>query len=160
MRYCLALSLAIMTLCGLLTGQTATSLKVNPEIEKEILKIDNEKDQAMQRFVASRSQEDRAALDRIYDDGLVFVNTKGQLLTKAQRLEDLESGSLKFMSFGRDDYQLHIYGDTVVMTGRATSVVEYHGKMNRVPRRFTNVYIKTAGQWRLVAHQATTIAEQ
>jgi hypothetical protein len=87
------------------------------------------------------------------------VNTHGGLLSKAQRLEDLRSGSLKFISFGRDSYSLHVYGDTVVMTGRATSEVIYQGKVNRVPRRFTNVYIKLAGQWRLVAHQATTIAE-
>ena len=160
MRHWLAIPVMSIALLGLLRGQKAPSPDASSELEKQILKIDSEKDQAMQRFVASHGDEAGDVLDRIYADDLVFVNTHGQLLTKAQRLADLKSGNLKFMSFGRDDYRLHVYGDTVIMTGRATSVVEYQGKVNRVPRQFTNVYIKVGGQWRLVAHQATTIAEK
>jgi hypothetical protein len=159
MRFALVLSLAMLTIPGVLRGQKPDSTNANAEIEKEILKIDDEKDHAMQRYVASHGEVGGPELDQIYADDLVFVNTHGGLLTKAQRLEDLRSGNLKFISFGRDSYSLHVYGDTVVMTGRATSEVVYMGKVNRIPRRFTNVYIKMAGQWRLVAHQATTIAE-
>lgn len=159
MRFALVLSLAMLAIPAVLSGQRADSTNASAEIEKEILKIDDEKDHAMQRYVASHGAEGGPELEQIYGDDLVFVNTHGGLLTKAQRLEDLRSGSLKFISFGRDSYSLHVYRDTVVMTGRATSEVVYKGKVNRVPRRFTNVYIKLAGHWRLVAHQATTIAE-
>ena len=159
MRFAIVLSLAMLAIPGVLSGQRADRTNANAEIEKEILKIDDEKDHAMQRYVASHGEEGGPELEQIYGDDLVFVNTHGGLLTKAQRLEDLRSGSLKFISFGRDSYSLHVYGDTVVMTGRATSEVVYQGKVNRVPRRFTNVYVKLAGHWRLVAHQATTIAE-
>lgn len=105
-------------------------------------------------------QEGGAELDQIYADDLVFVTTHGALLAKAQRMEDLRSGNLKFISFGRDSYELHVYGDTVVMTGACNVRGDIPGKVNKVPRRFTNVYIKLGGQWRLVAHQATTISEQ
>lgn len=159
MRLALVLVLLVLTTARVLGGN-AEGANANADIEKEILKIDDEKDHAMQRYVASHGQDGGGDLDRIYGDDLVFVNTHGGLLNKAQRLEDLRSGSLKFISFGRDSYSLHVYGDTVVMTGRATSDVVYMGKENRVPRRFTNIYIKMAGQWRLVAHQATTIEEK
>ena len=105
---------------------------------------------AVRLFRQSKTRDYGEVLDRVYDEGLVFVNTHGQLLTKGQRLEDLRSGNLKFMSFGRDDYQLHIYGDTVVLNGRANSVVQFHGKVNRIPRKFTLTYIKLNGAWRLV----------
>jgi len=144
---------------GVVGGHKTGGANTTADVEKDILKIDDQKDHAMQRYVASHGEAGGAELDQIYADDLVFVNTRGTLLTKAQRLEDLRSGSLKFISFGRDSYSLRAYGDTVIMAGRATSVVEYQGKLNRVPRRFTNVYIKLNGQWRLVAHQATTIAE-
>jgi len=160
MRFALVLFLLAFTTPHIVGAGNADGANANADIEKEILKIDDEKDHAMQRYVASHGQEGGSDLDRIYGDDLVFVNTHGGLLNKAQRLEDLRSGSLKFISFGRDSYSLHVYGDTVVMTGRATSEVVYMGKENRVPRRFTNVYIKLAGQWRLVAHQATTIEEK
>lgn len=159
MRFVLVLFLVTLAIPGVVGGQKTDGANTNADIERQILKIDDEKDQAMQRYVASHGETGGAELDRIYGDDLVFVNTHGGLLSKAQRLEDLRSGSLKFISFGRDSYSLHVYGNTVVMTGRATSEVVYKGKVNRIPRRFTNVYIKLAGQWRLVAHQATTIAE-
>src|SRR5579864_9089402 len=161
MRPVLVLFFVAFAVPGVLGGgQKTDTASTHSDLEKQILKIDDEKDQAMQRYVASRGESGGSELDQIYGDDLVFVNTRGALLTKAQRMEDLRSGSLKFISFGRDSYSLHVYGDTVVMTGRATSEVVYMGKVNRVPRRFTNVYIKLAGQWRLVAHQATTIEEK
>jgi hypothetical protein len=159
MRSVLVLFLVTLAIGGVVGGQQTDGAKTNADVEKEILKIDDEKDHAMQRYVASHGEAGGAELDQIYADDLVFVTTRGTVLTKAQRLEDLRSGRLKFISFGRDSYSLRAYGDTVIMTGRATSIVEYHGKLNKVPRQFTNVYIKLNGQWRLVAHQATTIAE-
>jgi len=128
MRFALVLSLAMLTITGVLRGQKPESTNANAAIEKEILKIDDQKDHAMQRYVASHGKAGGLELDQIYADDLVFVNTHGGLLTKAQRLEDLRSGNLKFISFGRDSYSLHVYGDTVVMTGRATSEVVYMGK--------------------------------
>jgi ketosteroid isomerase-like protein len=160
MRSVFVLFLVTFAIRGVVGGQKTNGANANTDIEEQILKIDDEKDHAMQRFVASHGQSGGAELDQIYADDLVFVTTHGALLSKAQRMEDLSSGNLKFISFGRDSYELHVYGDTVVMTGRATSEVMYQGKVNKVPRRFTNVYIKLGGQWRLVAHQATTISEQ
>jgi ketosteroid isomerase-like protein len=160
MRSVLMLSLVTLAIHGIVGGQKTDGANANADIEKQILKIDDEKDHAMQRYVASHGEAGGAELDQIYADDLVFVTTHGALLSKAQRMEDLRSGNLKFISFGRDSYDLHVYGDTVVMTGRATSEVIYQGKVNKAPRRFTNVYIKLGGQWRLVAHQATTISEQ
>lgn len=159
MRSVLVLFLVTLAIPGVVDGQKADNA-TNADIEKQILKIDDEKDHAMQRYVASHGEAGGAELDQIYADDLVFVTTHGALLSKAQRMEDLRSGNLKFISFGRDSYSLHVYGETVVMTGRATSEVVYQGKVNKIPRRFTNVYIKLSGQWRLVAHQATTISEQ
>jgi ketosteroid isomerase-like protein len=123
------------------------------EIQKAILAVDNERYEAMQK-------KDMAALDRLHADGLVFINTKGRMLNKAEYLEEIRSGNLKFLSVETDDYTFCVYGDTVIMSGRAKSVVEYHGVVNKKPRRFTSVFIKMQGQWRLVAHQATLIADE
>jgi ketosteroid isomerase-like protein len=148
------LMLFILTLgsVGPIKSPVDTVVKTDAEIEKEVLSVEAERDQAMQK-------RDMAALDRIYADDIVIVNTRGRVLTKSQRLTDFQSGDLKFLSFGQDDYRFHVYGDTVVMTGRASSVVEYHGKVNSIPRRFTFTYIKLDGHWRLVAQNETLVAE-
>jgi ketosteroid isomerase-like protein len=147
---CLPFLIIAMVVLG--RGQLTTGTPANTGIEQEIINIEAQKDHAMQ----TREMD---VLDRIYADGLVFVNTRGQVLTKAERMAEFQSESVKYLSFEQGDYHFHIYGDTVVMTGRASSVVDYHGKVNRIPRRFTSVYVKLHGQWQLVAHQATLITK-
>jgi ketosteroid isomerase-like protein len=143
--------MALGVIC-LASAQDAKS-QSDADIQKTILAVDNERYEAMQK-------KDMAALDRLHADGLVFINTKGRMLNKAEYMEEIRSGNLKFLSVETDDYTFCFYGDTVIMSGRAKSVVEYHGVVNKRPRRFTSVFIKMQGQWRLVAHQATLIADE
>jgi len=119
-------------------------------VQQEVLKTEAARDEAMQKA-------DMAVLNHIYADNVVIVNTRGVHLTKAQRLADFQSGDLKFLSFDQGDYSFHIYGDTVILNGRANSVVQFHGKVNRVPRKFTLTYIKLNGAWRLIAQNETLI---
>jgi ketosteroid isomerase-like protein len=121
-------------------------------IEGEILKVEYQRDAAIQ-------SQDMAVLDRIQSDDLSFVNTRGIVLNKSQYMAEIKSGDLKFQSFHQDEYRFHIFGDTVVVTGRNTGVVEYHGKLNKTPRRFTIVYVKRNGEWKFVSYQATLIPE-
>jgi ketosteroid isomerase-like protein len=121
-------------------------------IEQEVLKVEAARDKAMQKA-------DMAVLKRIYADDIVIVNTRGRLLTKAERLADFKSGDLKFLSFDQGDYSFHIYGDTVILNGHANSVVQFHRKVNQIPRTFTLTYMKLNGEWRLVA-QNETLMEQ
>jgi len=146
------LPLLIIATVVLGRGQLTTGTAANTAVEQQIINIEAQKDHAMQ----TREMD---VLDHIYADDLSFVNTRGQVLTKAERMAEFQSESVKYLSFEQGDYRFHIYGDTVVMTGRASSVVDYHGKINRIPRRFTSVYVKLHGQWQLVAHQATLITE-
>lgn len=149
-------ALLAITAFGLIYGvraQDTPKHEASAELQKEILAVDNERYEAMKN-------RDMAAMDRLHADGLVFINTKGRLLNKAEYLEEVRSGNLKFLSVDTDEYHFYVYGDTVIMNGRANSVVEYHGVVNKKPRRFTSVFIKLQGQWKLVAHQATLIADE
>ena len=150
-----AVLLAATALSLVCAPQAQQSMKAesNEEIQKQILAVDKERYEAMEK-------RDMAALDRLHADGLVFINTKGRMLNKAEYLEEVRSGNLKFLSVDIDDYHWGFYGDTVIMNGRAKSTVEYHGVVNKRPRRFTSVFIKLQGQWRLAAHQATIIADE
>lgn len=104
-------------------------------------------------------ERDSAVLDRIYGDNLIFVNVAGRVLTKKDRVRSFESGDVNYISFRQGDYQVHMYGNTAVVSGASCSVVNYNGRIIKNPRRFTTVYVKLHGQWRYVAHQATIVAE-
>lgn len=147
---CLLLVIALGVPVCAVAGELKTSSASQERIQKEILKTEAERDEAMRKA-------DITVLNRIYADNVVIVNTLGRHLTKADRLADFQSGNLKFLSFDQGGYSFHIYGDTVVLVGRANSVVQFHGRVNRVPRRFTLTYVKRNGEWRLVAQNETLI---
>jgi ketosteroid isomerase-like protein len=157
MRRILLISLLTVAFAGMARAQGAAKSQADAspaeaEAEEEVLKVEHEKDQAMQKG-------DLATLTRIYGDGLIFVNPRGEVLSKAQRLADVKPGSLDYLNFKRDDYTLHVYGNTVVLTGVSRSVLHNHGKLIRTPRQFMQVYIKQGGQWRMVSHHANFVSE-
>jgi hypothetical protein len=134
----LLLSAANFLLVCLLAGQAKQDDKSVLQTENEVFKVEQARDQALQ-------QRDVALLDRIYSDQLVFVNTRGQLFTKAQRLSDLGAGKVEYFSYNQEGYAYHVYGDAVVMTGQTSSVVRFQGRLNKIPRQFTNIYVKDRG---------------
>lgn len=151
---CLALLAVLATVWpALLEAQAQPDVTQDGAAEKEILALETVKNEAMQKGVVK-------VLEPIYGDSLIFVNARGQVLTKQDRLKEFDSGSVKYQSFFQGDYRFHIYGSTAIVTGVACSVVDYHGRVNRIPRRFTSVYVKLDGRWRFVAHQATLASDE
>jgi ketosteroid isomerase-like protein len=114
-------------------------------VEEAIKKLDNERIQAQIHANAT-------ALDRIYAADFIGVGPSGTVRTKPQVILDFTSGDLKFQSITTDDVQVRVYGNTAVETGRSTMNGQDKGKT--VPRdtRFTRVWIKQHGRWRLVAN--------
>ncbi len=125
--------------------RTAKSAAPPEDVKEEILKVDEERNQALQKG-------DIATLDRIYSDDLVYTNATGVILTKAKHLEELKGRSLNFISFKHEDVQVTMHGDAAFLTGISKSVVEYHDSVSHSQRRFLNVFMKKGAQWQVVAH--------
>jgi uncharacterized protein (TIGR02246 family) len=121
-------------------------------------------EQAIRQLISQLSnalmKSDTAALDRLWADDYTFTNPSGVVQTKAQRLAELKSGDLKFESFSTDDVQVRVYGDTAVVTSRATLKGQRQGQDISGQTRGTSVYVKGQGRWQLVAGQATSLAQQ
>ena len=120
------------------------------KIKSEIFKIEEVRNQAMLKH-------DTVTLDHLCADDLAWTNQNGEILTKSQVLSDLKTGKESFSTIAHDNVQMHIYENTVVVFGVSTSTVQYHGTLRNKPRRFTNVYVKHNGEWKLVDHQVTPI---
>jgi hypothetical protein len=120
--------------------------KSNAQIEQEVLRVEDEVNRAIEK-------SDTAVLDRLYGDEMVWM-ARGDVLNKAQVLAAFRSGKLA-ASNGKvihDDIHTHIYGNTVVVTGRSIIEVTYEGEAFKGPRRFIQVYVNQNGQWRQVVH--------
>jgi uncharacterized protein (TIGR02246 family) len=123
-------------------------------VEQAIRRMDDERIQA-------QIHADAAALDRIYADDFIGVGPSGTVRTKPQVLADFTSGNLKFQTITTDDVQVRVYGNTAVETGRSTIIGQDKGKAVPRDNRFTRVWVKQQGRWRLVAnHYSLLITQQ
>lgn len=146
MRPVLFIPILVLTVAAIGAGQERSARDSHrTSVEETIRKLDNERIQA-------QIHADVAALDRIYAADFMGVGPSGTVRTKPQVILDFTSGDLKFQSITTDDVQVRIYGDTAVETGLSTMIGQDKGKT--VPRdtRFTRVWVKQQGHWRLVAN--------
>jgi len=107
---------------------------------------------------AAVAKRDVAALDDIWTDDYTFINPHGALLTKKQRLENLESGATGVEATARQIEAVHVYGDTAVAASRITLKGRYSGKEAGGEYRMLSVWVNQQGRWRLAANQLTPIA--
>ena len=154
MRWTLVLAVLALPMTSIALGQEQSAGRdQRSSVEQAIRQLDNERIQA-------QIGADAVAIDRIYADDFIGVGPSGTVRNKAQVIADFTSGALKFQSITTDEVQVRVYENTAVETGLSTMVGQDKGKA--VPRdtRFTRVWVKREGRWRLVAnHYSSRIAQ-
>jgi ketosteroid isomerase-like protein len=100
-------------------------------------------------------RSDAPALDHLWADELVAIVPKMTPLPKQDALAFLRSGRMKFLRYESSDLAVRVYGDAAVATGRLLRSRELGGQTLQDNWRFTKVYIRRAGQWRVVAFHAS-----
>ena len=145
-------------------GQTQTpekkAEKAQPTGEKvsSTNNAEQEVTQLTDQYIAALKGKDTAALERIWGDDLTFINPGGVVLTKAQRLADIQSGANRFDSLEASDRTVKVYGDVAVMTSLTTMKGQYGGQETSGQYRVTNVFARRGGGWQIVSLQMTPIS--
>jgi uncharacterized protein (TIGR02246 family) len=104
-------------------------------------------------------RRDVAALARLWSDDYTFTNPSGRLLSKKERLANFTSGATALGAIENEgDVQVRVYGNTAVVTSRATLNARYSGQESSGAYRSLHVWVKRGGRWQLVANQVTRIA--
>ena len=155
MRRILVIAVLVLTVAPLAVGQKQSARRSQrTRVEEAIRRLDNERIQA-------QINADALVLDRIYADDFIGVGPSGTVRAKPQVISDFTSGDLKFQSITTDDVQIHVYGNAAVETGRSTMIGQDKGKAVPRDNRFTRVWVKQQGRWRLVAnHYSSLIAQR
>lgn len=107
------------------------------------------------RFAADL-RGDAAALDSLLADDLTYVRSSGAVDTKAQYLRSLgATGPYALDSLVPTDLAVRVFGEAAVVTGRL--IVKLRAQPAPYAIRFTDVWARREGRWRLVAFQATRL---
>jgi uncharacterized protein (TIGR02246 family) len=137
--------LALAPTCVGLGQEQSTSGDQRSGVEQAIRQLDDER-------IRAQIGADAAALDRIYAEDFIGVGPSGTVRSKSQVISDFTSGTLRFQSITTAEVEVRVYENTAVETGLSTMSGQDKGKA--VPRdtRFTRVWVKQQGRWRLVAN--------
>jgi hypothetical protein len=147
--FLVAVPVLAIALAGFAKTRQTSGDKSDEAAKAAALKVDEEFNEAVKT-------KNRATLERVLADDLSWV-ARGDRLNKAQVIADIVSENLHFKALSHDSILVRIFGNTAVVTGHSTSVLEYKGKLFTAPRLFTSVYMNLNGRWQMVAHQVSDL---
>ena len=149
-RRTVRLLFVVVTLVAAGICQGAEQDKSASKAKEEVLKIEDEANQAVKNRSSGR-------LDSLFADEMVWLTSTGEILTKPQVLDNIRSGKTAGLSEKTDDKQLHVHGNTVILY---TATKPRSGAKEESPKMTTTVFVNVGGLWRIVAHGETVVLQQ
>jgi|SRR5690242_4128785 len=111
---------------------------------------------AVERNAANAfTKHDVVALNTAFADDATIISATGEILTKQQILQAVQSINSVTVS----DMQVRIEGYTAIVTGVENETGRNDNGAYENKMRFTDVLLKTKGVWKIIASQATAIPQ-
>jgi hypothetical protein len=136
----------ILVLAFVLDQPAATEMS---EITRELTRIE-------QQLAATWKEGRCSAWGAMLAPEWSVTHITGAVITKAEALDMCKAPTVPIDAFEVDEISVRPFGDAAVVTGR-TRVVTGGAAPGRVTLRFTDVFVRRAGQWQVVASHATRL---
>lgn len=116
--------------------------------EEEVLEMEKRRFEAM-------INEDFDLLENLIDDQLVYIHSNGNVDSKASFINAIREGKTSYDDIKLEESKVRIYDKTAIINGLC---VFYQKNPDGSPRqtrlRYTNVYVKQKGEWKMVSWQS------
>lgn len=103
---------------------------------------------------------DLSAIDRLLHPDYIILQPDGSIESKADVLASYSSGGRSWRTAQTDQLDIHVYGDTGIVTGRWRAAGMHDGQAFDYQARFISVWIKTEGVWENITYQSTETDSQ
>lgn len=115
--------------------------------------------QAIRRYDAALRRADVAAAERFWAPEYTFVNPRGEVLGRADRIANLRGGRTAFDSLAPvpSEERIRAYGNVAVHTTLLTIGGRYSGQAHRGAYRALVVWVRRNGEWQQIASQLTPV---
>jgi ketosteroid isomerase-like protein len=120
------------------------------EIQAEIIAADDAR-------IAAVIGRDRAGLDAIMADDLIYVHSSGAQEDKPTYIERVVSGHYDYKAFEITSRQFRVINDLVFVNGDNKVDIVRDGALKKLGGRYLMVWRKDAPVWRLVTFHAAPI---
>jgi len=141
----------VWTMLSAILAPVQTEAQDQRRIESEVGDLEARRFRAM-------TEADLPTLERLLSDDLVYTHASGWRQRKAEFLASLRSGELIYHSFASENFKAKAYGNTVLVTGRASGKVRSRGEELNVELLYLEAYVKQDGRWQLAAWESTRVA--
>ncbi len=117
-------------------------------------------EQTEDRFFAALLAGDADRIAEHLDAGFLLVDvSSGAVSDHAGLVAALRDGALAFTRLDLVERTTRLYGDAAVVVGRTSMAGSLAGTPFAVASRYTHVFVRGDGDWRLVSGQGTPILE-
>jgi ketosteroid isomerase-like protein len=147
-------NLGVSALFVVLLLATPLALAQGETVEQQISTLTDQVTQA-------QLKADTSFFEKYYADDVAIIHSDGKLSTRAQEVENLKSGTLKYESIEILDKKIRVYGNTAIVTALVDFKGVVSGKHRQwTPLRRTTVWMKQNGDWKVVAYQVTRTPQE
>lgn len=148
--------IACLVLGPCIAGAAETADSAQAAIEKEIRILDNREAQAV-------LEHDVETLEQLWDVDFVVHNPEGRIVPAGRSVRDRPVLQTRRALFVREVESVAVRGDVAFSMGSET-VVPYVDSATaageEIKRRYTNVWMRKDGSWKLVARHANRICSK
>jgi ketosteroid isomerase-like protein len=102
-------------------------------------------------------EADAGTLNELLADSLVYTHSYGGADGKASYLDGIRSKKWVYRTIERPIEDIQVHGECAVVTGQVKIELLSEGKPKTLKSRFTNVWVKNAKGWQMVAWQSTPL---
>jgi len=102
-------------------------------------------------------EADAAALEELLADSMVYTHSSATTDGKASYIAGVRSKKWQYRKIDRPVEDIQVHGDCVIVTGQVRIDILVDGKPKIMNSRYTDVWVKGAKGWQMVAWQSTPI---
>jgi hypothetical protein len=96
-------------------------------------------------------------LEAMLTEDMNYTHSSAAVDTKAQFLETLRSGKVRYISIEPEERAVRVYSDAAVVQGVAHLLVKVPDRDIDVRLRFTEMYVKQGGAWKMALWHSTKV---
>ena len=132
-------------LASCMTLNTSSStIRAQGNAERELIAMEH-------KWIDVTVQGDADAFASFMAEEYVAVVANARIRSKAEWVEGVRSGGLKYESVELRNLKVRLYGDTAVVTGEYTQKATSGGQDYSARGAYANTWLKRRGRWQAIA---------